>query len=274
MNIDIENYIRACQNCNTFKRKENIKVNLKSWPETSEPLERIHIDICGPFGEQYILVIVDSFSKWPEAFVLNTVTSETIITRLRRFFSQMGTAKLVVTDNASYFVSNRFQQWLSNIGTQHLTIAPYHPQSNGLAERFVSTIKQHIKALNSNNLQANVDRFLLQYRNSTHAVTGKSPAQSIYGRQINSPFSNQLNGKIYYWTPDKTFKPGEVLSNVGNRMVTLRNNEGEVVKRHWSQLKKPLQKSIVPDFDSPNMISQNVRCSTRQRFPVQRYGIN
>jgi len=186
----------------------------------------------------------------------------------------MGTAKLVVTDNASYFISHRFQQWLNGIGTQHLTIAPYHPQSNGTAERFVSTIKQHIKACNSNDLQAVIDRFLHQYRNSAHSITHKSPAKMMFGRSINTPLNNMLNTQVSYWTPNGTFSNGTVLSNLGNRMVSIRGDNGNVVKRHFSQLKVPPPVRLVPDIEFSNSDSIRVRRSERQRRPVQRYGID
>ena len=70
-------------------------------------------------------------------------------------FSQFGLPDRIVSDNASYFVSAEFAEFMNKNGTKHSTSAPYHPARNGLAERAVKTFKtgtykkddaRHIKA--------------------------------------------------------------------------------------------------------------------------------
>jgi len=269
LNKDICDFVSNCNACNTFKSKSSNKCELKSWPESNSVSERVHADICGPFDKKYLLVLVDSFSRWPEAYVLNTVSSSTIITCLRRYFSQNGVAKVFVTDNASYFVSEQMQLWLSSIGAEHLTIAPYHPQSNGIAERFVGTIKEHIKAMNSNNLQATVDRFLLQYRSSTHAATGKLPSQLHLGRTLNAPLKNKLNRSAFYWLPNGSYERGKVIAQTGNRMAVIEGANGKAYKRHFSQLKLlPETNQCVPDCE---IAPYSLRRSTRVKRPIDRF---
>ena len=73
-------------------------------------------------------------------------------------------------------------------GIQHIRSAPYHPATNGLAERMVQTFKQSMKASKTNGLsvQKNLDKFLMSYRNAPHSTTHRSPAQMFYGRNLRS----------------------------------------------------------------------------------------
>jgi len=93
-----------------------------------------------------ILVLIDAHSKWIEAMVTPTSTSTVVIEELRDKFSQFGIPETIVTDNGSCFTSAEFELFLEKNGVKHLTTAPYHPASNGLAERAVQIVKKGIMA--------------------------------------------------------------------------------------------------------------------------------
>ncbi len=63
----------------------------------------------------------------------------------RTLFAQFGIPEVVVTDNGSCFVSEDFETFLVTNGTKHITSAPYHPSTNGLAERAVQTVKKDLR---------------------------------------------------------------------------------------------------------------------------------
>ena len=84
------------------------------------------------------MILIDAHSKWVEAFPTNSSTSAV---RLRTVFTQFGLPEMVVTDNGTCFVSDEFEQFLQLNGVKHTTSAPYHPSSNGLAERAVQIVK-------------------------------------------------------------------------------------------------------------------------------------
>ncbi len=73
-------------------------------------------------------------------------------------------------------------------GVRHITSAPYHPATNGLAERFVQTFKKAIKAMDNDNisLQHKIDNFLFIYRNATHSTTGQTPAMMFLKKNLRS----------------------------------------------------------------------------------------
>lgn len=76
------------------------------------------------------------------------MTTKTTIEICREIFSRFGIPSILVSDNGSSFVLYVFQNFLKQNGIKHIKIAPYHPTSNGLAERFVQTLKQALRAIN------------------------------------------------------------------------------------------------------------------------------
>ena len=80
---------------------------------------------------------------------------------LRSVFARFGVPDMVVSDNRTCFVTSEFEHFLERNGIRHTTCAPYHPASNGLAERAVQIVKQGLKKEGSLNDQ--LARFLLSY---------------------------------------------------------------------------------------------------------------
>ena len=92
-----------------------------------------------------LMVIVDAHSKWPEVLEITLTTSELTIQALRGLFAVHGLPDQVVSDNGPQFVSKEFQQFMKENGIKHTRCAPYHPSSNGLAERFVQKLKKALR---------------------------------------------------------------------------------------------------------------------------------
>ena len=84
-----------------------------------------------------ILVIIDAHSKWMEAQVVATATSQGTIEMLRILFATHGLPETIISDNGLVFKNTEFASFVTKNGIQRLTSAPYHPASNGLAERAV-----------------------------------------------------------------------------------------------------------------------------------------
>ncbi len=80
--------------------------------------------------------------------------------------------------------SEEFREFLSDNGIVHVTTSPYHPSSNGLAERAVQTFKKGIKHTAGKTIQEKLSKFLFTYRITPHTTTGTAPAQLLMGRQL------------------------------------------------------------------------------------------
>ena len=96
-------------------------------------------------GVGLLLILVDSFSGWPEVIRVPDKKSLTIKLILRVIFSRNGIPKTLVPDNAPEFCNEDINLWLEKIGCKPYKTPPYHPKSNGLAERMVQTVKIGLK---------------------------------------------------------------------------------------------------------------------------------
>ena len=99
------------------------------------------MDYAGPYGEM-LLVIVDAFSILIEVAIMKQTTSTATIRKLREVFAQHGLPDMLVSDNGTNFTSEEFADFMRANGVIYVKTAPYHPSSNGLAERAVQTVKK------------------------------------------------------------------------------------------------------------------------------------
>jgi transposase InsO family protein len=93
------------------------------------------------------LIVVDTYSKWMEVVRMTSTTSENTINVLRTLFSSHGIPNYLVSDNAAQITEAEFQTFLKKNGIKHILSAPYHPSSNGEAERAVRTFKTAMKTM-------------------------------------------------------------------------------------------------------------------------------
>ncbi|XP_072178233.1 uncharacterized protein [Diadema setosum] len=191
LDSQIEECTKRCETCQVVQNQP-AQTLLHPWIPASKPMERIHVDFAGPFEGLTYMVIVDAYSKWPEVFIMPSITSERTIDTLRSVFARYGLPQIIVTDNGSQFTSAEFQEFVHMNGIKHKRSAPYHPSTNGQAERFVQTLRQSMRASRSDggSAQAKLDRFLLAYRNAAHSVTGESPASLFMKRQLRMRLDN------------------------------------------------------------------------------------
>ena len=130
------------------------------------------------------MVIVDAHSKWPEVCTMTSISTQATISCLHDVFCRFGFPETLVSDNGTQFTSAEFQSYLQGIGTRHVRTAPYHPSSNGLAERFVQTLKSALRKASHGTSPSELPDFLLAYRNTPHATTGEAPAMLLVGRRL------------------------------------------------------------------------------------------
>jgi transposase InsO family protein len=240
LDSDIRRTALSCKGCQHKQFQQ--PSNWTPWPMSCEAFQRIHIDYCGPFLQKYYaLVIIDSYSKWPEVFFTEHMTANFTMQALRKAFSREGVPIAVVSDNGSHFSASCVTQWLESLGCRHLFTAPRHPKSNGLAENFVRTLKRAIYSCAPNTfleLDRFVDNFLLQYRNCVHATTGHTPAQLFKSRALRSNLLGLSSAEVSYYRGND-FRPstGIVVDNVGKRMVKVLDLEDHTVhRRHTDQI--------------------------------------
>lgn len=182
---DIEYVCKSCVSC--AKIKPNVKkVQVHPWEYPKGPWERLHLDYAGPFMNKSFLIVVDAYTKWVEVIPQNSTTASSTIDALREIFSRFGLPLKIVTDNGPQFRAFEFTSFLTMNGIfQHFS-APYHPATNGQAERFVYTVKQGLRAMENEagSLHEKLCTFLMQQRKLPNSTTGISPSELMFSRQI------------------------------------------------------------------------------------------
>jgi len=236
---DIIRTVKECKSC--FLKPSNTN-QCNPWPSSIEPLQRIHCDYCGPFLKKYYaLIIIDSFSKFPEVFLSTSASGEFTQRAFQKYFSREGIPQYVVSDNGTHFKSKELQQWMKSVGSHFVYTAPRHPQSNGLAENFVRTLKTAIKANNPQTffeLDKCVDNLLFQYRNAKHFTTGKTPAFLFKGRDLRTSLHFPTTEVYFKKGNDMILSEGLIVKNIGKVMFDIVDmNDGSVHRRHRDQIK-------------------------------------
>lgn len=182
-NID-NDILCLCRSCTACAEYQNRPSNppVHPWMVPEKPWSRLHLDHAINFMGSNWLILVDAYSKYPCIHPTQSTSTKATIDLLEQDFSHFGYPHTIVTDNATCFTSEEFKQYCKERGIIHLTGAPYHPSTNGAAERMVQTFKQALKKSSQLPKKALLD-FLQQYRR-TPAASGFSPSELLNGRQI------------------------------------------------------------------------------------------
>ena len=125
---------------------------------------------------------------------MTCATATVTVSKMRRIFATHGLPLTLVSDNGPAFIGEEFEKFMQKNGIRHILTAPYHPASNGQAERMVRTFKESMKCLSSGDLETRLHRLLFSYRMTPSTATGKSPAQLLFKRQPRSEFDRMIPG--------------------------------------------------------------------------------
>lgn len=115
---------------------------------------------------------------------MKSTTSTATIEKLREIFAMHGLPEVVVSDNGTNFTSAEFAEFMKRNGIKHIKVAPYHPASNGQAERAVRIFKEGFEKMKTGSIRTRLSRFLLHYRTTPHTTTGVPPAQLLTKRKL------------------------------------------------------------------------------------------
>ena len=181
IDFDIEDLCRKCTSCGQFQNKPD-KPSIHPWMMPEKPWSRLHLDHAINFLGRNWLVLVDAYSKYPCIHPTTSTSSKSTTAILEQEFAHFGYPHTLVTDNATTFMSQQFQAWCKQRGIVHLTGAPYHPATNGAAERLIQSFKQALRKSSLPPKEA-LQEFLMQYRRIPFA-SGLSPSELLNGRRI------------------------------------------------------------------------------------------
>ena len=164
-------------------------VTLLPWTWPTEPWQRTHGDYAELKSHQFFLV-VDSNSKWMEAFPRRSTTADSTMEVLRALFSRYGLPLELFSYNGPQFAARKFQTFLKINFIKYTLRPPCHPSTNGLADRHVQNFKRMYRAFpDKGSLQHKVANVLFRYRNTPHSTTDKAPAQLFLKWELSTHLS-------------------------------------------------------------------------------------
>ena len=221
------------------------------------PFQFIGIDYCGPFkqtprGNKYVLCITDYFTRWVTAIALPDCSAQTTaVAFFNGYICQYGVPLSILTDQGTHFRNNLMDSLAKLIGYNHIFSTVYHPQSNGMVERFNATFVPQLAKL-QDRVNNNWDEFLspvvFAYNTGNHATTNYSPFQLQFGCEPRLP-TDEPNDSFTFPTPNDYY--GQLKKSLGMMHDKAHNNIGnrqQQYKTHYDKRRPD------PNYDIDDLV--------------------
>ena len=231
----VEKFCASCELCAKNKSVPRPRWPLKSIEVVPIPFYMIGVDIIGPLnktrsGNKYILSVIDYYTKYAEAEALPNQEAETIVRVLEQIFARHGMPSILLTDQGRNFESHLVKSMCQLFGIEKRRTTAYHPQTDGLCERFNAILKSLLR-MKVNNDQNDWDEqlphALLAYRISKQSSTGATPFEMLYGRDARLP----LGAEKEEIATKPTHGPAKYLEDLKRRQDDLRKIVTERIEK-------------------------------------------
>ncbi|XP_064639559.1 uncharacterized protein K02A2.6-like [Lineus longissimus] len=185
----VEECVKDCLPCQATSGRASKPEPLRMTKLPNGPWEEVSVDFYGPLpvpSADYLLVMMDDYSRYPEVEVIASTAAKTVIPKIDAIMSRHGVVSILKSDNGPPFTSHDFKRFAEYLGFQHRRVTPLYPQANGEAERFMRNITKTVQAahIEGRNWKQELQKFLRQYRATPHSTTGVSPFEALYGRRM------------------------------------------------------------------------------------------
>ena len=226
----VEEWCRRCQVCaRTKPANSKAKVPMQT-VGAGTTLERVGIGIMGPLpetrhGNRFILVVMDYWTKWVEAYPIPNHTAATVASTLVcQFIARFGIPQQIHSDQGREFESVLFQEMCALLQVDKTRTTPWRPCSNGLVENFNRTLGTLLRQMTSRHQQdwdERIELATMAYRSTTHDSTGQTPNRMMLGRELPMP------SHLLVPTPEKGEGQG-----VDDRVPFVSKLEGKIQEAH------------------------------------------
>ena len=260
MHNDIVTYVKSCERCQLAKRDYHPHKPPMTHMPVAKRFERWHIDILGPLhkspnGYEYVLLCIDAFTRWTEAFPLKTQSAkETATVLYREVFTRYGAPKVLFSDRGKNFMSNLVKGLCELFEiTQHHTSA-YHPNTNGMVERQNSTLAQSLRTYCGKEQEKWPEllpsvMMALRKSPSMHS-TEYSPFYLMFGEEMRLPFDVSLEPKETLGQNARSF-----MQDMMKNLQVSHNFALENQKRHHADNKvRHDMRATEPDFKVRDLV--------------------
>ena len=202
---DVNRHCRECTKCQQCKLVTPQRAPLTSIP-IGQPWQMIAADVLevpvSSNNNRYILVVQDYFTKWAEAIPMKDQEAVRISRELTKLFATYGIPDILHSDQGRNFESSILSQTLKAFGISKSRTTPYHPQGDGMVERFNRSLLQLLRVYveKHDDWEQYLPLVLYAYRTSVHSSTRVTPFMLMYGRQprqTGSPCSTAFDPESY-----------------------------------------------------------------------------
>ena len=196
MSSDVGRWCQTCLPCQKRKPGPGLGKSRRHHTTVNGPMECIAIDIMGPIpmtdnGNQYIMVVTDYFSKWTEAYALEDHCAQSVADKLvTEFICRFGTPTRIHTDQGREFESKLFASLCDLLDIKKSRTTPYHPQSDGMVERYNLTLQQMLSMFvneNQDDWDDHLPYLTMAYRSCVQDSTKCTPNLLMLCREISLP---------------------------------------------------------------------------------------
>jgi transposase InsO family protein len=187
-------FIKTCPCCQKMNRIRT-PVHTRGFTTAAEaPMTRISIDTLGPLpadaeGNEYIIVIIDSFTRWVELYPSRDATAAEAVKALISYIKTFGQPSQLLSDNGTQYANQVVAELCTILGTEHIRTVAHSHQENAIVERVNKEILRHLRAL------VNDDKTYLRWAynlvfvqrilNTTmHESIGVAPSQLLFGNSV------------------------------------------------------------------------------------------
>jgi hypothetical protein len=193
MGVFVSALIRNCLQCQKAKVHRHVSLQAAHIPVPVRRFSHLHVDLVGPLprssGFSYLFTAVDRTTRWPEAVPLASVTAaDCAAALLQGWIQRFGVPDTITSDRGPQFTSSLWAALCSFLAIKHTQTTAYHPQANGLVERFHRRLKDALRAR-----AAGADWFthlpvvMLGIRSAWREDSEFSPAEAVFGSQLVLP---------------------------------------------------------------------------------------
>jgi len=174
MHKEISQFVKHCTPCQKSKISRHVRSPLQQFSLPTQRFDYINLDLIGPLPQsgqyRYSSTIIDRYTRWPEAIEdmhANTVASA-----------------LITTNQGRQFESQLFHELSRLLGIDHLRTTAYHPQANGIIERWHRALRAAIMCKNRENWPQKLSLILLGMRSAFKPDIQTTSAQLVYGTTL------------------------------------------------------------------------------------------
>ena len=190
---DVRNWADTCVECQRSKVHRHTKAPLAHFLVPERRFDHVNVDLVGPLppshGFTYLLTMVDRTTRWPEAVPLSsTTTAEVARAFIGTWVVRFGTPSDLSSDRGSQFTSELWNAIAEGLGVKLHRTTAFHPQANGLCERFHRSMKAALRAsLKDGNWIDKLPWVLLGLRTAPKEDLKSSSAELVYGQPLRVP---------------------------------------------------------------------------------------